>query len=122
MIRLEFIYKYNACIARYMDMYPHHNFSTAIYIPFAGFDDVFFSGLFIDNSGEGAGALVGRVGTVKIVTAPFEDETGGGGGAGSRGDGGKEEGGDNTAASDEERKEAELEKRRQERAAQIEEK
>lgn len=64
------------------------------------------------NSSEGAGALTGRVGAVKVVAAPFEDGHGGG-------DGGKEGGGVKTAP-DEEKKEAELEKRRQDRAAQIE--
>lgn len=67
------------------------------------------------RGGEGTGALAGRVGEVKIVPTPFEDVNGGGGG----GDAGKERGGIKTP-SDEETKEAELEKRRRDRAAQLE--
>lgn len=61
---------------------------------------------------------MGRVGAVKVVAAPFEDEADGGGGDG---DAGNERGGAKVA-SDEGTKEGELEKRRQERVAQIEEK
>lgn len=68
----------------------------------------------IDNSNsEGMGAaLVERVGAVKVFAAP---DTNGGGGS----DGGKEMGEAKTSAG-EDKKETELERRRQERAAQIE--
>lgn len=69
----------------------------------------------VDDSGREGGDLAGRVGAVKVVAAPFEDE------AAEAGDKGKTRSGAKTA-SGEETKEAELEKRRQERAAQIEEK
>eukprot|EP00752_Nemacystus_decipiens_P008313 g7431.t1 len=67
------------------------------------------------ESVEGTSALVGRVGAVKVVAAPFEDEAGGGAGR----DGGKD-GGGVKSASDGGTKEGELERRRRERAAQIE--
>lgn len=60
-----------------------------------------------DEDGAGAEGLVGCVGAVKVVAAPFEAENGGDGGGAK-------------AASDEGTKESELERRRQERAAQIE--